>query len=154
MDGQTAIRRISVRKQLLATATVILGMSVGNLAMADTPVYRHPIIERLPITGFLLIAPPTFVPAASAPTWSESGALTDGVYGQPYAVTIPCAAALGNGTMTYAVVGSLPAGLTFNAETITISGTPDFTGTQSFTLSATNAQGTTTATFSISAAPQ
>ena len=54
-----------------------------------------------------------------------------------------------NSPASYGVTGTLPAGLSLNASTGEISGTPSATGTSSVTISATNAGGTGTAALSI-----
>jgi len=56
--------------------------------------------------------------------------------GSPFSYTIT---ATGSLPITYGLVGSLPAGLTFNAATATISGTPTAEGVTTVTLTASNA---------------
>ena len=63
--------------------------------------------------------------------WTQSEAITT--------ITVP--AATGNPTPTYAAVGSLPAGITFNTTTRAISGTPTAIGSGTITIRATNSQG-------------
>ena len=48
---------------------------------------------------------------------------------------------MANPAPTYAVVGSLPAGLSFNADTRVMSGTPTAAGSGTITIRATNSQG-------------
>ena len=70
-------------------------------------------------------------------------ALPDGTAFSPYAATL---AGIG-GTTPYSwsiTAGSLPAGLSLNASTGTISGTPTAAGTTSFTVTVTDATPTTT----------
>jgi len=65
-----------------------------------------------------------------------AGALTGGTQGTPYTATI--AATGGIGTVSYAVTaGALPAGLSLNAATGAITGTPSAAGANSFTVTAT-----------------
>ena len=54
-------------------------------------------------------------------------------------ITVPTAT--GNPTPTYAAVGSLPNGISFNANTRAISGTPTATGFGTITIRATNSEG-------------
>ena len=64
-------------------------------------------------------------------------------------ITVPAAA--GNPAPTYAVVGSLPTGLSFNPSSRVISGTPTAEGSGTITIRATNSQGNDdyTVTYSI-----
>ena len=64
-------------------------------------------------------------------TWTQNDAITS--------ITVP--AATGNPTPTYAAVGSLPAGISFNTTTRVISGTPTATGSGTITIRATNSEG-------------
>ena len=66
--------------------------------------------------------------------------LPSGTVGSAYSQTI--SATGGNGTFTYSVsVGALPAGLSLNASTGAISGTPSSVGSASFTITATDGTG-------------
>lgn len=78
--------------------------------------------------------------------------LHDGVIGTAYSETI--SAQGGVSPYTFAVVsGSLPAGLSLNTSTGVISGTPTTAGTSSFTIKATDTNGSTgTTNFSITVA--
>ena len=67
----------------------------------------------------------------AAQTWTQNTEIAN--------ITVPQAS--GNPTPAYAVVGSLPAGLSFNANTRVISGTPTSTGSGTITIRATNSQG-------------
>jgi uncharacterized protein YhjY with autotransporter beta-barrel domain len=64
-----------------------------------------------------------------------SGALAI-TYAQPF--TRSFAASGGTGPYTYALTGTLPAGLAFNAATATVAGTPTVSGNFSFTVTATD----------------
>jgi hypothetical protein len=67
--------------------------------------------------------------------------LPNGTSGTPYSRTITASG--GTGTFTYSVsAGSLGGGLTLNASTGVISGTPTTAGTRSFTIRATDGNGT------------
>lgn len=64
------------------------------------------------------------------------GALAAATQGTPYSATVTASG--GIGTVSYAVTaGTLPAGLSLNAATGAISGTPSGTGMSSFTITAT-----------------
>ncbi|WP_395742930.1 beta strand repeat-containing protein [Prosthecobacter sp.] len=81
-----------------------------------------------------------------------TSALDDGVVGRPYSQTL--AASGGNGSYTWALAsGTLPSGLTLNASTGVISGTPtSANGGASLTFTATDAsgcQGSTTQTIQV-----
>lgn len=77
------------------------------------------------------------LPAAPAVTLSPaSGALAAATQGTPYSATVTASG--GIGTVSYAVTaGTLPTGVTLNAATGAISGTPSATGTSNFTITAT-----------------
>jgi hypothetical protein len=60
-----------------------------------------------------------------------SGTLPAGTVGTPYTATL--IAAGGTAPLTWSISGNLPGGLTFNAKTGTISGTPTTVGSSSFT---------------------
>ena len=79
--------------------------------------------------------------ASVAPIFSDAtGDALSGLVGEAITdVVVP--AASGTPTPTYAVQGSLPAGLSFNTSTRTISGTPTSSGSGTITIRATNAGG-------------
>ena len=62
-----------------------------------------------------------------------------GTAGAPYSQVFTQSG--GIGTITWALTGTLPTGLSFNAATATLSGTPTQTGTFSITVTATDANG-------------
>ena len=78
-----------------------------------------------------LFAPSFSDDAGDAQTWTVDAAITN--------ITIP--QANGNPTPTYAAVGSLPAGISFNTNTRVLSGTPTGAGSGTITIRATNNQG-------------
>jgi len=90
---------------------------------------------------------------APAPTWTAGGALAAALLNAPYSEILPAANAADGETPVYAVVGSMPAGLSFNEATRTVSGAATFTGTASFIISATDAGGTVQQTFTITEHP-
>ncbi|HET8648290.1 MAG TPA: putative Ig domain-containing protein, partial [Vicinamibacteria bacterium] len=63
----------------------------------------------------------------------------NGTAGAPYSQVFTQSG--GIGTITWALTGTLPAGLTFNPATATLSGTPTQTGSFTFTVTATDANG-------------
>lgn len=73
-----------------------------------------------------------------------SGAVPDAVFGVPYSFTF---AAVALPAATFALTGDLPDGLTFNAATRTISGTPTESGPFSVTVTATNSLGSDSETY-------
>ena len=82
----------------------------------------------------------------SAPAFTSPALNTGLVTGTPYSATLT---ASGNPAATFSVQsGTLPAGVTLNASTGTLSGTPTATGTFSGVFAATNSQGTATQAFS------
>ena len=83
-------------------------------------------------TAAALAAPVFADDTGDAQTWIENDAITP--------LTVP--AATGNPTPTYAAVGTLPAGITFNTTTRVLSGTPTATGSGTITIRATNSAGT------------
>ncbi len=78
----------------------------------------------------------------TAPVFSGTLASATGVVGQAFSYTLPSGAFTGGAsqTLTYTTV-NLPAGLTINTATGTISGTPTTAGSSTVTLRATNAAG-------------
>ena len=77
------------------------------------------------------VAPSFADNTGNAQTWTQNEAIT--------LLTVP--AATGSPTPTYAAVGSLPAGVTFNTTTRAISGTPTALGSGTITIRATNSEG-------------
>ena len=77
------------------------------------------------------VAPSFSDNTGNAQTWTVGTAIA--------AITVPSAS--GTPTPTYAVVGSLPAGLSFNTNTRVISGTPTGAGSGTITIRATNDEG-------------
>ena len=72
---------------------------------------------------------------STSPTITSGAPTATGVVGTPYAFNVTSA---GTPTATYAVTGSLPAGLTLNSATGSITGTPTTPGTYTFTIVASN----------------
>ena len=90
------------------------------------------------------VAPAFADDTGNAQTWTQSFAISP--------ITVP--AATGTPTPTYAAVGALPAGISFNPTTRVISGTPTAVGTGTIRIRATNSAGTDdwTVTYSTAAA--
>ena len=84
-----------------------------------------------------------FVAAAVAPSWTDdTGDAISGTAGTAIAnVTVPAVDA-GTPAPTYAVVGSLPSGLSFNTGTRVLSGTPAAASSGTIRIRATNTAGT------------
>lgn len=82
----------------------------------------------------------------AAPVWTTAaGALTPAPSGSAYSVTLVATDDSGTAP-TYSIAsGSLPGGLSLNGSTGVISGTISGSGTSSFTINATDANGTSTA---------
>ena len=78
------------------------------------------------------VAPAFADDTGTAQSWTQSTAITS--------IAVP--AASGTPTPTYAAVGSLPAGISFNTGTRVISGTPTATGSGTIRIRATNSGGT------------
>jgi hypothetical protein len=84
---------------------------------------------------------------STSPTITSGAPTATGVVGTPYAFTVTSA---GTPTATYAVTGSLPAGLRLNSTTGAITGTPTTPGTYTFTIVASNgANPSASATYTI-----
>ena len=75
--------------------------------------------------------------------------LPDGKVGEAYSQTLT---ATGTAPITWSIDGGLPAGLSLNADTGEISGTPTAEGTAKFTVKATNSAGSNTKELSITIA--
>ena len=81
----------------------------------------------------------------AAPTITTD-TLPDGKVGEAYSQTLT---ATGTAPITWSIDGGLPAGLSLNADTGEISGTPTAEGTATFTVKATNSAGSDTKELSI-----
>ena len=139
--------------QFESTGQFILrhGTNVLTLNMADTSDSDEPytwtgdaagtaFFRSIPSAGAELTLTMNAV-AASPPVFSDAtGDALSGLVGEAITdVVVP--AASGAPTPTYAVQGSLPAGLAFDTSTRTISGTPTSAGSGTITIRATNSGG-------------
>ena len=86
------------------------------------------------------------VNAPDAPPSITTDTLPDGKVGEAYSHTLT---ATGTAPITWSIDGGLPAGLSLNADTGEISGTPTAEGTATFTVKATNSAGSNTKELSI-----
>ena len=86
------------------------------------------------------------VNAPDAPPTITTDTLPDGKVGEAYSQTLT---ATGTAPITWSIDGGLPAGLSLNADTGEISGTPTAEGTATFTIKATNSAGSNTKELSI-----
>lgn len=95
-------------------------------------------------TYTITVSAPVSITTASLPGWTVNSATA---YNQTLAATG------GNGTYTWAATGALPAGMTLNAATGSITGTPTAAGTSTFTVTATSGTLTSTKQLSITVNP-
>ena len=86
-----------------------------------------------------------FAPSSHSVTITTD-TLPDGKVGEAYSHTLT---ATGTAPITWSIDGGLPAGLSLNADTGEISGTPTTAGTSTFTVKATNSAGSDTKELSI-----
>ncbi|MYD35597.1 MAG: hypothetical protein F4X20_01035 [Dehalococcoidia bacterium] len=109
-----------------------------NLVYRGTTYRMTGKIHQINLDGTIVfevevVPPPTFSTNSGADqSWTSGTAITN--------ITVP--AATSESAVTYSVVGSLPAGLSFSATTRVISGTPTTAGSGTITIRATNAGGT------------
>ena len=89
-----------------------------------------------------------FAPSSHSVTITTD-TLPDGKVGEAYSQTLT---ATGTAPITWSIDGGLPAGLSLNADTGEISGTPTADGTAKFTVKATNSAGSNTKELSITIA--
>ena len=83
---------------------------------------------------------PVAITVQAAPALTFTGSLPNGIVNQPYSQTLQATG--GVGPYTYAVTaGTLPAGLTLSTGGV-VSGTPTTVGASSFTVTATDSEGT------------
>ena len=119
-----------------ATTRVISGTPTGagsgTITIRATNSRRATTIGTVDYTASAALIAPSFSDSTGDDqSWTINTAITS--------VTVP--AANGNPTPTYAVQGSLPAGINFNTGTRRLSGTPTAIGSGTITIRATNSQG-------------
>ena len=98
--------------------------------VGDSP-YSFAVQATTEATPTNLTAPAFVDDTGDDQDWTQDEAITS--------ITVP--AASGTPTPTYAAVGSLPAGISFNTTTRVISGTPTAVGSGTITIRATNSEG-------------
>lgn len=133
-DNQVSIIDTSTNLEI---APLVTGQNANSIAFAangatafvgdaDTPAVLVVAVDR----------PPLLAAAAPSATVGTAYSFAAGVGGSP--------------APTYTLTGTLPAGLTLNAATGVISGTPTALGTSSFSITATNAVGVVTQPYALS----
>ena len=113
----------------------------GNWVNIDTPDAMDTLLASIGLGDrfIFVLARPT--PAAVSPSFTDdTGDAQDWVQNTAITpITVPAAA--GTPTPTYAVVGSLPAGISFDSTTRSLSGTPTAVGSGTIRIRATNSAG-------------
>ena len=125
LSFSTASRIISGTPTTTGSGTITV--TATNSEGSDTWTVDY-VTAAAPTTD---VAPSFTDDTGDAQSWVQNTAITS--------VTVP--AASGTPTPTYAVVGTLPAGLAFNTTTRVISGTPTAVGSGTITIRATNSEG-------------
>lgn len=109
--------------------------------------------QTWPCTSGSVLGQCTLTFAATPPTWKVSTTdLGEAQVGVALSLTVPPASAPTGETLTYSAT-STPAGLSFNASTLTLSGTPTTSGTQDLVVTASAAGGTISQTFTLEVSP-
>jgi hypothetical protein len=124
-----ALAAVPVFVRLAASAPV--GTSSGNITLSSGPASR-----AVAVSGTVNATGPG-LPVVT-------GASFNGTVGVPFSQTVSAT----NGPNGFTASSSLPAGLTLNASTGAITGTPSAAGNLSLTITATNASGSGNASFS------
>lgn len=129
----------------IASGTVPAGLALGaNCALTGTPTTADTYPVSVTATDSATPADTTTGPATITvqpmPALTFTGSLPNGVVGQPYSQVLQASG--GVAPYTYAVTaGTLPAGLTLSTGGV-VSGTPTTPGASSFTVTATDSEGT------------
>jgi len=104
------------------------------------------VITATTLDGLFTASCTVTVNAPDAAPTITADTLPDGKVGEAYSQTLT---ATGTAPITWSIDGGLPAGLSLNADTGEISGTPTADGTAKFTVKATNSAGSNTKELSI-----
>jgi len=134
------------------TLTPASGTNSGNMTVAVNASALTPGANNATITITAPGAPPVAIPVAVtsyAPLALSMTSLPSGYVGNPYSKSLTTSG--GKAPVTWSVAsGSLPAGLTLNANNGIITGTPTATGSKTVSLRATDSLNvTTTGTYTI-----
>lgn len=136
----------------VATGTLPSGLSLntatgtisGTPSSAGTSIFT---VSATNASGSALASLSVAVTAASAAPVIQTTSLVAGRVGDAYTQPL---VATGTAPITWAVTnGTLPAGLALDAATGVIAGTPQASGSRTFTLSATNGTGAATQTYTL-----
>ena len=142
LEGETILTGVLCRDRVRCVRQAYLGF-VGDLAFMDTEGTDDPVYSGLGNRWVLMyLSPEDLVEKATqasidfqsrinaANAWAAAhplvltGALANGMQGAPYSSSITLQGQMPGSSLSWSVVGSLPAGLSLDSSTGVISGTP------------------------------